>query len=919
MAGVKRAGSITGAELFRSADGEGKVQANPGAKGRSGIFGVTSRQRKAAQIENKKLLQQAEVHNGHQSTRAQEPAGRKIAVVPVETGLNPSAQHKPVPAPGFPSQVQDASSQEERSSPLHGPQDVRQSCSAASPGGADDGVQRSKDPLEDPAFYKVQEQRLLEKHFYNQPGMRELAEDVAGLEPELRQVEKLWIACQHQGKSARQFEMRTSGPVLRDALEALRKKTGMTYSECVEKKQKLIALQAKHLKPVLAQVEQQRQDNAKALEAARLDVKNSSWQLKLEQCERELGQQDQELEQQAAALDACNARLNAEQSEDKRRELRARRDELNERIDSIKALRHALSNDRAALRAEQKSKNDRVSSLRSRQSKLSYQQGVLKRLSTGFEKSYRIQTVEKLSASQTALVSLLDRLEAVDRALDASPRHGLQGVRHRQERKAYRTEKQFLQKRLKDEVDSVQKLSAHLGVAPAALMVRIGEDGKVSLSDTVVALREYGFKQITPVYRSRNGSDVHLESYQAQDRRGSWEGEELLRELECKLQMQLAGPVRELEGVSVLPFEQVRALEKKASTRQAYQQDLKEALSRHWSGSQQNAKALSDEVGKLLKESQDLARLGAAGQPDAQQQLAANMVSRLPHLRTLAAALEVRSFFVDEVQFELARFKKDEKGRKNGEENKGGKGRPDSLQNSLRNLQMASEQASTKLGEESRFDRLRDMDSQLRASQKVLDALTPNQSVFARALKEHRAVLQDQFRALIQLVNGTSSDEEGRVMLQLSASERELVSRLQAKEAVGEQLKISRNNCSQSLRSFRLKSAAFHLWELAGLRKTRRALQRDIQELDRLGEEGYMRLRIGQRQRIVEHTDSGKPVLALSARVLVKSGIRELTPLYQRGPGNRVTVTYEGRDATGVLLDQDALRQHVYARRHGHR
>ena len=871
MQDMQRAGLVPGNGALRPVGGGKKSRTARKAKRRSRIRGRTRDQRQAARTGSCKLLPQVQGGSGCPAVQVEGGERRQVAEVEASKGLGQPVQHKST-------SVSDTASQK-----VPGAHAQEQVCAGQSdvPGPrrkGDQPVWKYKDALDQPDFYNYQREKLLARYFYGQSGVQELAQAVARQAPCLRNLDMKTAAWQSDENSATTRE-------LNEAFYALEEATGLKHSQCVEIEEQFVARRVQHMKPAAARVECQLRKHEQELEKVQLDARKVSGLL--QQSKTKLERLDKALQHTDLDRDRCRDKLAQERSESGKKGLREREQELNESIAHIRSERVALFRQMETLKRAERAGTERERYLLERKEKLTHQQRILEGLVRGFNTDEQAQQARLLENKLSLLVDLVQQLEVVEPALAASEDESRAGGRHHGENEARLLEQQALQQEIAQEEAAVRQLAGQLQVDLSALMVQSGRNGKIALSETAAALREYGFEQVTQICRSVDGVRVHLE-FQARDETGALlEGEALLQQMRDREQKKLTEAGIDWKALNLLSLEHMRTLKKQVGwVADAYESRIAVDLNYLWEKEKPGVDVLSVALSRLLQFCADFKRMKQNGEPGAVQWARERAEPPVEEMCQIAAALGIERSFVDTVaeRFEAVRM---------------ADGSLSRLRDSLLVLRDLIEDART----HSLKERLKSVTGQLQKIQARLEALPPGQSLFVRRLKENRDLLQDLTRGLRLVTSGFPDYVTYRWAYRLGECEKDLGYRLQLKQDVDQQLENCRNGFRQSLRSLRLWSA-WHLYRAqTRLKKTQRLMQEEITDISARAREYARVLHIPERARMITRDADHQLVISDTASRLLSTGVTELTPVYGRYDDGSTRVTYMGKDENGEFLE----------------
>ena len=173
-----------------------------------------------------------------------------------------------------------------------------------------------------------------------------------------------------------------------------------------------------------------------------------------------------------------------------------------------------------------------------------------------------------------------------------------------------------------------------------------------------------------------------------------------------------------------------------------------------------------------------------------------------------------------------------------------------------------------------------------------------------------------QQRILKRLISGFDTDKQIMLAEQLSANDKALAYLVINASATDAARPASQNNHRQNRQPWKLIAALLRAREN---RKLKRAQKRQSEEIARLiarGKKLAAQLDIPPGCTMVYQTHQTQQILlSEDAQALIKSGVRQLTPIYQRRSDGSASLAFEGLDEQGSFLNTQALAQRLHVQK----
>ncbi|MCY4471880.1 MAG: hypothetical protein OXC07_03540 [Kistimonas sp.] len=720
------------------------------------------------------------------------------------------------------------------------------------------------------------ERQRLEAHFYNQPGMQELAGEVARLQQPLstamRAVAALDASCD-KGKAAQE----AAHKAWEQAQADLRRETGLSYEECLARKQELDSKRAEYFKPMLADLRKELQVHTVALQHVRHG---------LELCLDRVYEDKAELNEIDRKLVRLRRNLNSSERALEQPSMSrffdfysAQKDSQNQRLfHLLKEKKGERAAQRlAASEFEYRRESLVAGTLLDKEQQLVTKQRVLKQLIGGFATQQQMEQAGQLDARQQVLGSLVASLKetrevlarhqrtiesdwSFDKVLKICPSVIGACVQY--------IRKRALKARIAHEVDAVRHLSRQLDVDPASLWVRIAKDGAVSLSDRTLARTMQG-QLLNPRASLFNDSPEPVTPGQAN---ASFEQQRVAVETLVEDLRRTAGQNLEHDSPPEAPpcgdEIDVGYIKLQAGSDQRYQEQLQQAVLEKYCYSQPGVRAFSEGIDLLVKKGLQLALACRAKKQEQVVALADEMTNSLPRLRDAIADLEVADFGIKELDDRV----------KDLEERlcdvRKGSTDPEALQRKIAGLGDAMDVLKGRLLEPRRQE-------VWRRQENMSDRWGPRwqgRTREERLLNTPRSLLLDEHRVLTRLISGFQT----------------------CTETVRAKL-VSDNQC-----------------DLGNELRKNPGSNGKLEEIRSKFDSGYSHRRalgIGQNLMIVHEDKDGKPVLSEFALAMYRAGVLELRPVYRRRHDATVSMHYEARvEKNGTWIDQKPLKEWLQKR-----
>ncbi|MCY4471879.1 MAG: hypothetical protein OXC07_03535 [Kistimonas sp.] len=752
------------------------------------------------------------------------------------------------------------------------------------------------------------ENQLLAAHVDNQPGMQELAREVARLQEPLRKATRVveeFSASADKDKGARQ--------ALDKALADVKRATGLRYEECLSRKQELDSKRAAYLKPALADLEKELQVHRVALHHVRNGLEFYS--ARIHKNKAELDTMTRNLEDLRKELDKCERELDYWPSHSCAFTYYSREKNcLNERLFQLlkKQKGEQVAQRLASLELDHQRESLIKDQLLAQEQQLLAKRRVLKQLIGGFETQQQMEQAGQLYACQDVLGSLVKSLEETQQVLARHQRTIESDWSFEKVLKicpsligAFRhyIRKRALKARIAHEVAAMRRLSSQLDVDPASLWVRIGKDGTLSLSERTVARTSQG-PLLNPLSSLFNDSSepTHASSGQL---RG--EVETLVRELR-----RTAGQNLEYDSPPAAPpcgdEIDVGLIKSEAGHVDLYREELQKAVLNKYYYGQPGVRELSECIGMLIDKGRELARAGRAGNQEQAAALADEMTNSLPRLRDLFAALKNTDLQVENLDGRVKNLEKMLRAIREGS------GRPDALQSAITTFGYTMDALKGRL----LLSRLQEVRRRLENRGDDWAPRQQGRTREERVLNAPRTLLKDEERVLKQLISGFTT--YGDTVLAARVTEAQHTTALELRKNLERELEITRlrSQGARKLRSFRLPGALADYKAAGDLAMSVSGANEYNNNHFYSGYRPDQALGVDPDLGMVKKGKAGEPVLTEIALAMFRAGVVELFPVYRRRHDTTISMHYKARvEKNGAWIDQDQLKEWLEKRAAG--